>query len=323
MNTQDQEWSITYKQIGVIIVSFLLGMVFPPLANNASVSEATTFSTSELIGFVLTVILSGASIVLAIAAIALGKSSERAVLERSDESIRLQTEVFTKTTDALQSIKASTGVTEKRIEDIISGRVGDISRQIAETVSDDSRAGSFDIEELKEKIRASIVGTIEKTDLDERKDEELERRKKSRERRRIYEKAHDELMYALANKEHVKILKLGHGSPLRDTSSPWSRYDAVFKKEDKTIAISTTMPSKDDQFVLRRTGDIISSLASSILEDGIDKVYVIFFEEEEGGEVYQAAKKSQELLNESLASRVHLACVTYDQVEKSADGIEL
>ena len=36
------------------------------------------------------------------------------LLQRSDESIRLQTELFTQTNDALQHIKASTGVTQKK-----------------------------------------------------------------------------------------------------------------------------------------------------------------------------------------------------------------
>ena len=115
-----KEWSISYKQIGVVLFAFALGVIFSLLLSNTQTGNPTTFTTTELIGFVLSVILSGASIVLALSAIALGKISEQSVL-RSDESIRLQNEVFVKTTEALQRIEASSGGIEKRIEDIISG----------------------------------------------------------------------------------------------------------------------------------------------------------------------------------------------------------
>ena len=149
----NKAWTITYKQIGVIVLSFSLGLISALLLKNAGTTQASTFTTTELVGFVLSVIVSGASMVLAVAAIALGRASEQAVVTRSDESIRLQNEVFTKTTEALQRIEASTGVTEKRIEDIIAGRVGDISHQIAEMASKGGKQSPKDFKELEENIR--------------------------------------------------------------------------------------------------------------------------------------------------------------------------
>ena len=109
-----------------MIVFIILGIVGDELVRNILKKESIIFSTISLITFSIGIILSGASIVLAITAIMLGKISENAMIQRSDESIKLQTDVFVKTIEALQAIKASTGVTQKRIEDIISGRVGDI-----------------------------------------------------------------------------------------------------------------------------------------------------------------------------------------------------
>ena len=142
--------SVTCKQLGCLIISFLLGATVAILISNARVGTSTYFSTTELIGFALTVILSGAATVLAIAAIALGKSSEQAVIKRSDESIRLQNEVFVRTNEALQRIGTSTGVTERRIEDIISGRAGDISQWVAEKAVESKRGGPTSSKELAE-----------------------------------------------------------------------------------------------------------------------------------------------------------------------------
>ncbi len=93
---------ISLRLIGGLVIAFLLGFTACGLARNAINSASLSFTTPELINFVLSVLSSGASIFLAIAAIALGKFSEQAIMQRSDESSRLQNEVFQETTDALQ-----------------------------------------------------------------------------------------------------------------------------------------------------------------------------------------------------------------------------
>ena len=183
------------------------------LVTNAHTGSPSTFTTTELIGFVLSVILSGASIVLAITAIALGKYSELAIMHRSDESIRLQNEVFVKTTDAPQRIESSTGVTEKRIEDIISGRVGDISQQIAEMAIGGGKYRTRDPRNLEENIRKSLLKTIREdkggpADIEARQ----EKRKKREEERKMYQTAHEKALYAIANMKGIAIEKVGHGN---------------------------------------------------------------------------------------------------------------
>lgn len=181
-NENNNDSVISYNQLGLIVVVFILGIIASKLILNGQTGAATTFSTTELIGFVLSVILSAASIVLAIAAITLGKSSEQAVIKRSDESIRLQNEVFIRTTEALQRIEASTGVTEKRIEDIISGRVGAISHEIAELATGKRKGIALNRNELENEIRHSILqGVGVKEGLSpEEKEERIKKRKEKK-----------------------------------------------------------------------------------------------------------------------------------------------
>lgn len=108
-----EEWKVSYRQIGLLVLFFLIGLITALLFDNAQVGTTTTFTTTELVGFVLAVVLSGASIVLAVSAIAFGKNSEQAVVLRCDESIKMQNEVFLKTTEALQKIEALTLKEEK------------------------------------------------------------------------------------------------------------------------------------------------------------------------------------------------------------------
>src|ERR1044071_904340 len=97
----DTTSQISYWTLGTHTFTFLLGIIIAFMAQNLLQSETITFSTTSLISFLFGIALSAASTILAIAAISLGKASERVMIERSDASIRLQNEVFLKTTQAL------------------------------------------------------------------------------------------------------------------------------------------------------------------------------------------------------------------------------
>src|SRR6266851_9041264 len=98
--THEAPAGVSYRQIIILAFSFLVGVVLSLVYKNAQASETISFSTASLITFLFGIALSAASIVLAVAAITLGKASEQAMIRRSDESIRLQNEVFIKTTEA-------------------------------------------------------------------------------------------------------------------------------------------------------------------------------------------------------------------------------
>lgn len=207
----EAKWSVSLKQLTLFVVYILVGAASAEIIRNISDAEKLAFSTTELIGFILSVVLSAASIVLAIAAIWLGKVSELSVIRRSDESIRLQNEVFVRTTEALQRIEASTGVTEKRIEDIIQGRVGDISHKIAELAS--GRTGLMkDKESIEEEIRRSILEGVRSDNKSEFEGQRQERAVLAEQRRTRYKTFHKAMLTAFANNKNFVVKKIGDGS---------------------------------------------------------------------------------------------------------------
>lgn len=127
---------ISYKQIFTVVFSFILGIAVILIIQNYIKSEIISFSTIDIINFLFSIALSSVSIFLAIVAIMLSRSSEKAVIERSDESIRLQNEIYLKTIDTLERIELSTGITEKRIDDIVSGRVKTIFSEKAVKINE-------------------------------------------------------------------------------------------------------------------------------------------------------------------------------------------
>ncbi len=310
MNKQSEEWNISYKQLGVIIASFSLGLIVALLVSNTQTGSQTNFTTTELIGFVMSVILSGASIVLAISAIALGKVSEQSVIERSDESIRLQNEVFVKTTEALQRIEASTGVTEKRIEDIISGRVGDISHHVAEIASRHSKQSPKATKELEETIRRSLMQQIKQNNGNDRK----ERYKLEKEAEELveskYQENHDKVLLGVGNLENIKINKVGHGTIGAEDGNV---FDGLFEKEETTYAVSTFRPDIS-----------ISSLQNfmtTVVEEGfkkdISKIFLVLFQDDTSQEgVVEKLEETKKLLKEEASSKLQFIECPYDKIEE-------
>lgn len=226
-NPESAKWNVSLAQLTMALVWLFLGAALAELVRNISGAEKVTFSTTELVGFVLSVVLSAASIVLAIAAIWLGKISELSMVRRSDESIRMQNEVYIKTTEALKRIESSTDVTEKRIEDIIAGRAGDISHRIAELTS--GRTGlSRDPASLEREIRRIIEGTKAP-----KPEDEVKRREAMIAHQKRYKAFHGSLLAAFANKADSKAVKLGDGSM---DAEGIELFDVVVQAAGKTIA---------------------------------------------------------------------------------------
>jgi hypothetical protein len=118
------------RMLVVAVLMFAAGaggvVVVQGLLSRAEVS----LSVRELVPFVFTIALGAASVTLAAVAMAMSRSAEDALVRRSDEGIRLQTETHVRTNEVLSQIQASTGVTEKRIEDIIAGRTGVVAKEV-------------------------------------------------------------------------------------------------------------------------------------------------------------------------------------------------
>lgn len=265
--SKQEEWTVSYKQIGIVIFTFSLGVISALLISNSQSTSTTSFTTTELIGFVLSVILSGASIVLAISAIALGKSSEQAVIERSDESIRLQNEVFVRTTEALQRIESSTGVTEKRIEDIITGRVGDISQKIAGFATEGNLSSKQGKKELEEEIRSALMDAIKGTKESSEVFEYELMMKKRQERESQYEKFHQGLMKVIQAIPGVSVGKIGHGSI---SKSGDDQVDGIFTYVNQRIGVSTFRNGTDEETM----EEFFRGAANQIEEHNFSKIVV-------------------------------------------------
>lgn len=113
-----------------ILVTLAVGVVIGLLLQNVLSSQQVSLSGPGLISFVFTVALGASAIILAIITMFLSRQAEDALIKRSDEGIRLQTDVFVRTTEVLSTIQTSTGVTEKRLEDLITGRANIIAQEI-------------------------------------------------------------------------------------------------------------------------------------------------------------------------------------------------
>lgn len=271
----NQEWVVSYKQLGLIIFTFMLGVITTLLLSTTLGSSSTsTFSPTDLINFVLSIILSSTSIVLAIVAISLGKASEKTIMDRNDESIKLQNEVFIKTTDALQRIQSSTGVTEKRIEDIISGRVGDMSQTLAEELSSQKQSG-VNKKELESEIRESLMNSIllnERNDRTQKRREEIIRKRRIEiDKQKKYEKLHTDILRNIINERNFKIIKPpSHGNI---DAEGIGKYDCVIKENKIKIGISTFREDTTSEVLNLAITSTIENIDSEI----INKYIIILF----------------------------------------------
>lgn len=140
------------------IVIFALGIVAGILYGNSMHEQGVSLSTPSVISLFFTVALGAASIVLAVIAISLSRNAEDAIIQRSDEGLHLQNEVFLRTNEVLMKIQSSTGVTEKRIEDIIAGRTGAIAQEAVERSLDKDRVSLSPAELMK--IRTELAESL-------------------------------------------------------------------------------------------------------------------------------------------------------------------
>ena len=224
--------------IAVIAVAVLLGGLGVLLAQNSGDKETLTFSTVGLLGFLFSAGIGGAAIVLAISAIGLGRASEQAMIRRSDASIKLQNDVFVQTTEALRRIESSTGVTEKRIEDIFAGRAGVISEKVAETVAPEANAT-----ELREQIRKSLLDEL-------RPETETTTSQKQDVRRRDHDLSAEDgdftkqVLVAISNADEITVEKIGTGY---STGSGSAAADGIYSYKGRRFAVVANMRSYIEQ----------------------------------------------------------------------------
>jgi len=285
----------------IIALSFAIGVGAALLVVNASSATATTFSVPSLIAFIFGIAVSSASIVLAIAAIYLGRVSEESMAKRSDESIRLQNEIFLRTTDALARIESSTGTTEKRIEDIIAGRAGAISDRIAEDVLDARHAGGKNREDLEQEIRRSVEDELTQSPTEE---ETAERKKRAEERRQVeevYDEFNMKVLLAISNIPGTRSLRIGEG---RGTSGD-TLFDGLFEVNGRKIGIATMSCHPRARAFNPRLRPLFDGLFDVISTEVVDRAFVVYDDKlKVDGSTSTAIKKLLSFVKEGIANSV-------------------
>ncbi len=228
-----------------VIISLIVGLVSGYILNNLLVEKQLTFSTTSVISFVFTVALGGCSIVLAIVTMILSKQAEVSLIRRSDEGIRLQTEIFVRINEVLGKIQSSTGVTEKRIEDIISGRTGIIAQEAinksmprgaepltAETVDQIKK-------DLTESLRTQLLTLLKTTPsgAEEYLDDLGVKQERQKQITDDWKKFRNALIAEAKKHSEIRILFEGEGNLSAEVSLKF--WDAFLTIGDKHYAIET------------------------------------------------------------------------------------
>lgn len=280
-NNKNHENSISYRHISlktlvISLSSFIVGIVSSKLVENQMANEQSIFSTMDIVSFTLTLIVSGASIILAIAAIQLGKLSEVAIIQRNDESIRLQNEIHSSTTDALIKIQSSTGVTEKRIEDIIEGRVSLASEKIANIAYNQNPY--TDKEAFKKEIQESLIKDIllNSESKEEHDNTDSIEKEKERERGKIYQNAHNRIMNLIKSKAGVIVGKIGHGNPAKTGDDI---FDGIFLYNNSRIGVTTYFEDYHERMLI----DFTNKAVKEIVDENYNyvRVYCLYTSDRE------------------------------------------
>ena len=302
--------SITYKQLAIVIITFVLGITTTLLTENYLLAEKIQFDTLGLIGFVFSIIFGGASIVLAITAINLGKISEQLMIERSQKSIELQNEVYIKTTEALKRIESSTGVTEKRIEDIISGRVGDLANRLV----DDQIVPGRNKEQLEKELRRTLSKELTPEEM---KREEEKKRQKDEARKR-YHKFKDDVLLSITNLPNVKALKIGDGT---FKAKGTDLIDGLFEINNLKVGICNFFSDESYIEIFGTEIDVLlNNLAVELSNKTFDKVYLVFNEESKLTEKYSIEiEKVKKLLKDEIADNIVLFAGSPDKISESIE----
>lgn len=302
-----QHQGISYRALFIGILSFIAGAAALLIFTSAVGAAQVAFSVTGIISFVFGVALSSASIVLAVAAISLGRASERTMVERSDESIRLQNAVFVKTTDALARIESSTGVTEKRIEDIIAGRAGAIAERLVEHRRTGPQTREEIENEIKESLRAELT-TLRSHQLEPNEKEQEARIEEARAKNEAwakYNKFKHKVLFHVSDQSSTKTRKIGDG---HFGASGDDLADGVFETTSGRFAICafSTDPVLGSRFGSKGEYSIfIDSILKELTSGVFQKVVFVFDGKLDADSLFaKQIEKRREVVKEELIRRI-------------------
>lgn len=122
--------SISAGMSGVIIGAFIFGATVAVLVLRAMQGEVETISTAALLGVLFIAGLAVAAMVLAIVAISLSRTAERAIAEKSDEINAVQAEMIARTLAVIERMESSV----LRFGDEIADTIYDNFEMLAEEI---------------------------------------------------------------------------------------------------------------------------------------------------------------------------------------------
>jgi len=246
--TEKEQESRSVKSLPIWLLitvglAFVVGLVSGLVIVNLTTASGTTLSTTSIISFTFTVALGAAAIILASITILLSRSAEDALIKRSDEGIRLQNDAFVRTSEVLSKIQASTGVTEKRLEDIISGRTGVIAQEVFERSFPMGETSlSLEAEDrlkksLADSLKEQLIPLFGYRPLDtERRLIDMEaRQRKSLEIAEHWKEYRQSVVAEMAKLDQTEILSETEGKDGADTMEEF--WDAVLEIEGRRVAV--------------------------------------------------------------------------------------
>ena len=96
-----------YLRTTLTLLTFLAGAILSMLIQNMVQSETVQFSTLGLVGFLVSISLSIAAVVSAIAAVTLGYIAQRDIRKIGEESLKLQNDVMHRTIEAIVRVETA------------------------------------------------------------------------------------------------------------------------------------------------------------------------------------------------------------------------
>lgn len=292
-------------------LTFGLGITCGAVAVNLLGRSQITLSTPSIISFVFTVALGAAAIILAGVTIVLSRSAEDALIRRSDEGIRLQNDAFTRTSVVLSKIRASTGVTEKRIEDIISGRTAlivgealDKSLPRGETAlkkEEEDRLKTSIADSLKEELLPLIRSRPDETE--QLLDEMEARQTRAMDIIERWGEFRDAVVSEIAKSDDVTVISEGRGKGSAQTMEEF--WDAVIDIKGDRLGIDThtadqLTPAGSYADWLKTPGARNEFGKSLAARARADKITTIFFVWDEDVLTHSGMKELKKLIEGSL-----------------------
>lgn len=297
--------SIHYSYLLVFIIAFLSGIIFIIVIKNYLHLEIINFSTLDLLNFIFSVALSAAAIVLSITAINLSKSSEQSIIRQNSESKDLQNEIFSKTIEVLGRIESSTGINEKRIDDI--------SKKIAELPG---RTGSGKEGKIREIMRSNFLPASSPIGKED-KNSELQAEEDKKEEQFI-----NRIMLGIANTEKIIAEKIGEGD---FDGSGEGLVDGLFNLDKKRFSVSTFYIRESDGvfdlFDKDTFEDYFLSLSKEISRDVFSKSFLVFNKKiEEDENFMKLYKNTISFLKDEIQDRLIIVSGQPEEIIKKVIG---